>query len=771
MRTFVSSSNGPFRLRLGLAATLLALTGMATVAAQPGASAPAAATPAAQRDALLATAQGQRDARDWAQALQSYRLGRERYPQDRSFQWGEINTLADGGDAAQAVVLAQQLLERYPDDPDALLVMGYAQLRHAGVYAALEYVDRAMQQAGDRPYVVREYLLALQRAHLAGAALEISRQRPGLMTAQQQWELEADAAAENVRHAALPARSEAERFAAADRSLAEYDALLERWRSAGNVPVALVQRVRIDRMQALHARSHMQELADEYEALVAEGVEVPAYALGDVASAYLYLKQPQRAAVLYRQLIAANYLRSEVSARQDQDFGLQYAYADQGDFEVARQAAHEVAAQQPPWRTLEGDKEATPNPAYLDAQHMAAMMDFYAGDTPRAQLALERMVNAAPTRSHLRVDLATVYAARGWPRRAEVELKIAEAHDPRDLGLETAQGQVAMDLQEWRQARELSADTLARYPENQRAQRLARQWQGHEKAELQMSVNKGLGNDNPIAGGHDLNVEATLYSRPLAEQWRLLAGLGQRRGDFNDGRAQHNFARFGLEWRSRDWTVQGDVAQNHFSHGARTGAGVAANYQIDDAWSLQAGAQRLARDTPLQALRNDVTSDRLELGVRWRQSERRQWSFAATPSNFSDGNRRRSLLLRGQERLMTRPNWYLDAGVEAYATRNERSDVAYYSPRSERSLLPSLSWNHTLRQGPASAWTQFASVGVGGLNQRGYGGSALGVISYGQRYRINDLFDAGGTLSAISRSYDGTREREWRIAFDLTQRF
>lgn len=766
MRTSACSFEVPFRVRVGLAATLLALAGMASGAPQPAAS----ELPAA-RDALLAQAQGQRDARDWPLALHSFRLGRERYPQDLAFQWGEIQTLADGGQSAEAVALAQQLLERRPDDPDTLLVMGYAQLRHAGVYASLEYVDRAMQHAGERPYVVREYLLALQRAHLADAALEIARQRPGLLSAQQQWELEADAAAENVRHAALPARGEAERFDAADRALARYDALLAQWRSAGNVPAALVQRVRIDRLQALHARSRMQELVDEYEALVAEGAEVPVYALGDVASAYLYLKQPQRAAALYRQLIAANYLRHEVSARQDQDFGLQYAYADQGEFEAARQSAHAVAAQQPPWRTLEGDKEATPNPAYLDARHMAAMMDFYAGDTPGAQRALERLVAAAPTRSHLRVDLATVYAARGWPRKAEIELKIAEAHDPRDVGLETAQGQVALDLQEWRQARELSADTLARYPENQRAQRLARQWRAHDSAELQLALSKGLGNDNPIAGGRDLGAEATLYSRPLAENWRLLAGLGQRRGNFSDGRAQHNFVRAGLEWRSRDWTVLGELAENHFSHGGRTGGGIGVNYQIDDAWSLQAGAQRLARDTPLQALRNNITSDRLDLGVRWRQSERRQWSFSASPSNFSDGNRRRSLLLSGQERLVTRPNWYLDAGVEIYATRNRRNDVAYYSPLSERSLLPSLRWNHTLRQDSARAWTQFAGIGLGGLTQQGYGGSALGVLSYGQRYRINDLFEVGGTLSAISRSYDGRREREWRIAFDLNQRF
>lgn len=747
---------------MGLAATLLALSGMAA------AQAPA---PSTERDALLATANSQRDAQAWTEALRSYRLGRERYPQDLAFTWGEIQAMADGGETAEAVALAQQQLDRQPDDADALLVMGYAQLRHQGVYAALEYVDRAMQQAAGRPYVVREYLLALQRAHLAIAALEIAEQRPGLVTQQQMWELQADAAAERLRFASLATRREADRFVLADASLAEYAALLAQWEAAGNVPAPLVQRLRIDRLQALHARSYMAEVVAEYEALVAEGVELPPYALGDVASAYAYLHQPERAAALYRQLVASDYLRTEDRVRQDQDFGLLYAYSDQGQIGAARDAAREMPMQYSPWRVVEGDRAPSPNPVYMDARHLAAMMDFYAGAAPEAQLALERQLSAAPTRNHLRVDLAGIYNARGWPRLAEIELKVAEGRDPRDLSVETGQGVVALELQEWRQARELSADALARFPEDQRAQRLARQWQVHEMAELQITANKGLGNDNPVAGGRDLGIETTLYSQPLAENWRLMAGLGQRRATFGDGRARHNFARVGLEWRSRDWNVLGEVAQNHFGQGGRTGAGLSVRYQIDDVWSVFGGAHRLSRDTPLQALRNDITSDRLDLGVQWRQSERRQWSVSATPSRFSDGNRRWGVLLRGQERLVTRPNWYVDAGVEAYATRNRRNDVPYYSPRSERSLLPTLSWNHTLRQTPRTAWTQQASVGLGGLRQQGYGSSAVGVISYGQRWRANEVFDIGATLSATSRSYDGTREREWRVVFDMTQRF
>ena len=50
--------------------------------------------------------------------------------------------------------------------------------------------------------------------------------------------------------------------------------------------------------------------------------------------------------------------------------------------------------------------------------------------------------------------------AREAPRRAEGTLKETETQAPRDIGLEVSQAYTAMDLQEWRQAEALSADTL-----------------------------------------------------------------------------------------------------------------------------------------------------------------------------------------------------------------------------------------------------------------------------------------------------------------------
>ena len=47
----------------------------------------------------------------------------------------------------------------------------------------------------------------------------------------------------------------------------------------------------------------------------------------------------------------------------------------------------------------------------------------------------------------------------------------------------------------------------------------------------------------------------------------------------------------------------------------------------------------------------------------------------------------------------------------------------------------------------------------------------MALIGYGQRYRWNDVLDAGANLSLISRPYDGDRERDLRLLVDLTYRF
>lgn len=722
-------------------------------------------------EVLLNEAQAKRDAKDWDAALSLYRKGQQNHPDTPNFKWGEIYVLADSGQVDQAVTLAEELLQRHPDDPDVLLVMAYAQFRKHGAFASLKYVNRAMDLPNQRAYVARQYITTLQQAHMPEAALAFVQQHPGLISDEQMLELEVDAIALSVRFTELATRTHEERFVIADEALKRYELLFTKLEQAGPSVNPLYQRARIDRLEALHARHAMQEIVQEYEALLAEGVDIPMYALSNVASAYLYLREPERSAQLYAKLVESGYMRTDEVSRLNLEGGLLYSYSDQGETQISQQMASEFAKEYKPWRYVEGNQLPLANGPYLEAQHRANMMDLYAQDTVKSQSSLESLVSKAPANTSLRSDLATLYRIRGWPRLAEQELKIAENTAPRALNTEVEQGLTALDLQEWHQAKELSEDALKRFPESLRSQRLARLWEVHNMWQLDVSAYKGLSNNNPSYGSKDFGIETTLYSKPLYENWRLLAGFGHRKGSFNEGIGQHNFGRIGLEWRSRDWSVLGEISDNHFGHGSRTGAGLQLSYQIDDYWSLYASAQWRARDSNLRTLYNNITSNKLDFGVSWRESERRSWRLSIAPTEFSDGNRRWDVLLAGQERILTRPKWFMDAGLEVSAAQNRFTNVPYYSPRNEYAVLPSLKVEHIISQRYQTAWTQQFNLAAGALHQKGFGTAAMTQIGYGIRYRTNDVFEAGANLSHLSRPYDGVREHEWRLVFDMTLRF
>ncbi|MDX3904305.1 MAG: poly-beta-1,6 N-acetyl-D-glucosamine export porin PgaA [Pigmentiphaga sp.] len=725
----------------------------------------------ASYEPLLTQARSHRDAQRWDAALDLFREGARRYPGVASFEQGEVMTLADAGQAEEAVRRGRALVQRNPADPDNHLALGYAYLRAEGPYAALSEVDRAYELAPQRPYVVRERILSWQRAAMPEPALRLARQHPGLLNESQMRQLEGDAAAELARLSSLPSRGEAERFAVADRALARYAQLIPAWQALGEEAAADVRRARIDRLQALHARVRMGEVVAEYEALRAEGVEVPDYALGDVASAYLYLRRPEAAREIYDRLVRNGGKGLDEEMRLANETGLLYAHIEEESFGPALASADGAPAGYSTWRYLVGNPERLPNDPRLLADETAAMAYYYGDDTVEAEKRLSEWVDLAPDNSGLRTSLATVYLGRGWPRRAESEYKLAEALAPRGLDVESGQGFTAMDLQEWRQAELLSADTMARFPENLRAQRLARVWQVHNKAEWRTSAYRGFSSDSPVAGSGSYGFDSVLYSAPLQYNWRAFGGGGYATGKFIEGRGTSRWLRGGLEYRGRDLTAEAELSVNHYGFGAKQGARASVAYDIDDHWQIGGEASLRSRDTPLRALSHNISSNALQGYVRWRQSERREWTLALTPSRFSDGNNRLSAALTGSERLYTRPHLKVDLGLELSASRNTRTDAPYFNPSRDLVFLPSVTVTHILHRRYETVWEQEATVAAGSYTQRDYGTGAVGLISYGQRYRTNDVFEVGATVSGITRPYDGTREHEWRIVADVIFRF
>ena len=113
----------------------------------------------------------------------------------------------------------------------------------------------------------------------------------------------------------------------------------------------------------------------------------------------------------------------------------------------------------------------------------------------------------------------------------------------------------------------------------------------------------------------------------------------------------------------------------------------------------------------------------------------------------------------------------MDLGLEVATSRNSKEEAAYFNPRSDFSVLPSVSVNHVLYHRYETQWSQQFQAGAGTYSQRDYSTGAIGLLSYGQRYRWNDVLETGANLSWINRPYDGERESDVRLIVDLTYRF
>ena len=725
--------------------------------------------------ALATVARTYRNQKQWAQAEAVYRQALVREPNNVDLQLGLALTQADGGKTTEAVQRARALVAANPNDPNRRMALGYALTRAGFNYDALFEFDQAFIRAGDKPEVAREYIVALQKARIPEPALRLAAKRPGLIDPVTQRRLEGDLAAERVRMAEFATRSENERYVIADRALQDYDKLLTRWTPDPTAKDDVVV-WRIDRLGALKARARTAEVIREYEALQAEGVKLPTYAVRWVAASYLDQRLPEKAAPLYRQAIEAS--DADVGDRVEDSTALFYALLENDQVDEARTVAKNLADSQKPRVELKGLPIGNPNDEWMDAQQLAAQAGTYGADLPSSEKSLEELVGKAPGSIGLRLAQAEMYRARDWPRRAERSLKETEAQSPRDIGLEMSQGFTALDLQEWRQLDILTDDVVARNPDNRQVQRLQRLRDVHDMAELKVEAYTGKsfgggnnGDAGAVSGSRDWGIESRLYTPPIDEDWRLFAGAGYATADFEEGTGHHRWQVVGVERRTRDMTIEAEVSNHSYGDGSKQGAAVSIARDINDNWQYGGSLGYLLSTTPLRALNEGITANGGSGFIRWRANESREWKLTLSPSHFSDGNDRFEALLSGREGLYSSPKVQVDLGLEVGASRNSKEDTIYFNPKSDFTVLPVININHVLYHRYETQWSQQFQVGAGTYSQQDYSTGGIGLVGYGQRYRWNDVLEAGANLSLISRPYDGDRERDLRLLVDLTYRF
>ena len=329
------------------------------------------------------------------------------------------------------------------------------------------------------------------------------------------------------------------------------------------------------------------------------------------------------------------------------------------------------------------------------------------------------------------------------------------------------------------------ADLKRRFPEDQSVQRLDRLWYVHNLAEFRFNAEQAIRAATNVQGGSGLSLGSSIYSRPIADNWRAFASAFAAHERLPDAEGAIDLRRtaVGAEYRNPDWVASAEATMSAYydnssgSFGAglgqgRVGARVLADRALDDYWQVGGTGEIFARDTPLRALRNGITANAASLRGQYRASEAQLLGAEIGAMPFSDGNLRLSAAGRAVERLYTRPGFALDGLAGLAATRNSAvRNRPYYNPGVDALGTVGLTATQTLYRRYEFLYEHRLAVSPGLYWATGFGAGPAISLLYEHRVRADDIVEAGLGLSIGRQSYDGVAENNAAILFNLMVRF
>lgn len=633
---------------------------------------------------------------------------------------------------------------------------------------------RALSRSGDRFAALREFSLALQerpdnrdaRRAVADVLVELGAPQaaarvlgPGVDIG-----LRSRMAGEMVRWGAQVAADNARRYEDTDKAIAILQALLVEARAMPARDVGLERRLQGDLVVALRDRERWADAATGAEQLQQTG-PLPGYVRQAQADALLALRRPEEASAAYRDVLAAD------PSNRDARVGLFYAQVELEDFDAAFATLDISSAGLTPTRQAGISTRARPNPDWLDARILWAQSRRY-GDMPDdAWRSVHPLAMQAPAASYLRLEQGEVAGARGWPRLAHDEIRIAHSLTPDDTHIAIALAEAEFNRRHWDVAAAHALALAAIVPDDTRLKRLQADIEAHRDAQLLLSLEPRTAEGGGLnAPGSGMSASLRAYTPPMAERWRLLAAAEREVDEPGDERLVRNRYGAGIEGRWPDVTFELVAWSNRgmLSHG---GADASVQWQPDDHWSFEAGIESFSSATPLRAVQAGVRADAARASATHAWSELAVMSLSVSALDFTDGNRRWEGLLDFAGVVVDRPGLELVLRPALYASRNSLRDAPYFNPERDASISLAADLSHRLWRRYERSLEQRLLATLGNYWQSGYGHDMVGSIEYGQVYRHDPRTAWHYGIACGWQAYDGDTERSLSLFVRLDQRF
>lgn len=700
----------------------------------------------------LAAARAQRDAGQFDRAATTYAAALRPDPVARDAYLGAALVDAERGYPRAALIRLQAAESRWTAQAEYWMALGYVQRLAGNPAGASVAYRRALRLDPQRSEARRELLLALQQAGRPRAALRYAKKWDLPLLPHQRAALEQDIVASDIRRGGQGDPTSTER--ALQALGASAPGILPQLDLSG----AAGQRQAFDLLVALRDARRAADVLTVFGQIEAAGLATPPYALAAAADAQLMLRQPLAAEATYRRINELD------PANPQARVGLFYALVEQDRFGEA--LAIIDAAQRDAERAAAGEPGALPAGPLIGTRIMAAMGRAYADQLPAAQ----RHLDALPEQESAAVATAqgNIYRWRGWPRRALSRYQQALFAAPQAVDPATGRIGALLDLDRDAEAQAQLAALTATHGNNRYVQAARRDVALRQRPALTLNVGRGHSSGGTF-GSRDLSIRSEIYGSPITAHLRPVLTALRQSARFREGWGLIERAGAGLDYRHDGWQARADLSGG-WRDNDRVGAALHLGRWLDDHVWLGGSAEYNSPEVPLRGQHAGVRGNRVQLASRYRFDERRRVGISYDLSDFNDGNTRQAIAGFGEQRLVTKPAYRLDARVDLYASRNSERDTIYFNP--ERDFASNVTLDNRWRSWRRyeNSFEQRLALTAGTYKQRGFSGGGTWNVEYGHSWRLGPGLSLGYGVSHGSHLYDGDHERETRFMLTLDAR-
>ena len=488
-------------------------------------------------------------------------------------------------------------------------------------------------------------------------------------------------------------------------------------------------------------------------------LKMPAYARQAVADAYLKERQPAQAERIYQSLlIEKNYADMSVYS------SLYYALIEQEKYDQANQLIQQIDHLLPTYQYSQA--KGVDKAVHADRTQYIGLRGLNWAYSNRLDLAepyFEGLVDKTSNTDEGLNQLSRIQRWRDQPEKAAATLARLNGFQPvsKQTRINSMQNAQALgDILAWRQT---TTQLLQDYPKDGSVVKSRKELDDRDRASIQHSSRFSRSHSDQenvlqnLKGSKDRELNTTIYSPWLADQYRMFVEHRDIWGKYRQGDLQQQRFGVGVQWQDQRKALTVTASQNQ--QGERQGVEAEWTHQLNDHWQYAVNANSQA-DIPLQAVELNHDGYSYDLGLRRKQNESRQAGMAYNATDISDGNLRQELSADYSQRIFQRAHHTTTAGLNAYYAQNSRDNVSYFSPKESYSVGFSLGHDWLTWWDYERALTQRFSLGVAAYHQQKYDTKPIVDLQYQHQWKLSRTWALRYGVGYGVHAYDGEYEKQ-----------